>query len=166
VTAATGRHAIPLGACAVLVGCGGGASYALPDARTTPSKAPAANRQTAMLSHVRVAGHDGYDRVVFAFGNAQPGYDVRFVPRPVRSDGSGRVVSVRGRHLVRVRIAHARADGARRRIPARTPEVVQVVRSGDHEGVVTYVVGLRDRAPFRVTTPSGPPRVVVDFRTR
>jgi hypothetical protein len=147
----------------------------MPGAGTHPVSAPARTRTTALLTAVRGARHEGYDRVVFQFRNLAPGYDVRYVTRPVVQDGSGRVVSVNGAYLLRVRMSSAldadlskptapRTYTGPTRISPRTPEVAQLVRSGAFEGVLTWVIGLRDRVDFRVTTLRAPARIVVDLR--
>ncbi len=149
----------------------------MPGASTRPIHVPATNQQTALLTDVRAARHEGLDRVVFQLGNALPGYDVRYVSRPVHQDGSGTVVPIAGKHVVQIRMENALdADltqasapstytGPQRFTPG-TPEVVELARAGGFEGVLTWVVGLRDRVDFRVTTLTAPPRLVVDFRSR
>lgn len=146
-------------------------------ASTTPVSVPATNTEIALLGDVRAARHDGYDRVVFEFRNVLPGYDVRYVERPVLADASGAEVAVGGGHVVQVRMENALdADleqesapltytGPSRFSPA-TPEVVELVRTGGFEAVLTWAVGLVDRVGFRVLTLQGPPRLVVDFRNR
>jgi hypothetical protein len=42
--------------------------------------------------------------------------------------------------------------------------VRELVRTGDFEAVPGWVVGLEERADFRVLTLTDPPRRVVDFR--
>lgn len=144
-------------------------------ASTRPVHVAATNEQTALLTDVRAARHEGYDRIVFAFRNVLPGYDVRYVSRPVRQDGSGRSVPIAGSSVVRIRMENALdADLSRasapltytgpRRFTPGTPEVAELVRTGGFEGVLTWVAGLRDRVDFRVTTLASPPRLVVDFR--
>ena len=147
----------------------------LAGASTAPQTRAATSSETALLTAVRVARHEGYDRIVFEFRNAVPGYDVRYVPRPVTQDGSGEAVSVDGAFVARIRMDRAldadlsKADapptytGPARIVPT-TPEVAELVRSGGFEGVLTWAVGLRDRVDFRVTTLTDPPRLVVDFR--
>lgn len=147
----------------------------LAGAGTEPQTQAATNSETALLTAVRVARHEGYDRIVFQFRNAVPGYDVRYVPRPVTQDGSGEAVSVDGAFVARIRMENALdADlskasapptytGPARIVPT-TPEVAELVRVGGFEGVLTWVAGLRDRVDVRVTTLSDPPRLVVDFR--
>jgi hypothetical protein len=181
----------------LLAGCGGGGKPAasttatppatsaqpttsagidtMPGASTRAVVVPAANKATALLTDVRAARHEGFDRVVFQFANALPGYDVRYVQRPVVEDGSGKVVPVAGAFVVRVRMQNALdADltkaaapmtykGPQRFSPG-TPVVAELVRTGGFEGVLTWAAGMRDRVDFRVTTLQAPPRLVVDFR--
>lgn len=147
----------------------------MPGASTKPVHRPATNRRTALLTAVRAARHEGFDRVVFQFANVLPGYDVRYVRRPVTQDGSGKVVRVTGAHVLRVRMENALdADlakpgaprtytGPRRFTPA-TPEVAELVWIGGFEAVLTWAIGVRDRADFRVLALKAPPRLVVDVR--
>jgi hypothetical protein len=147
----------------------------MPDASTDPVHVAATNRQTALLTDVRAARHEGFDRLVFEFRNVLPGYDVRYVSRPVRQDGSGRVVAIAGSAAVRIRMENALdADlnqasapltytGPQRFTPG-TPELAELARSGGFEGVLTWVAGLQDPVDFRVRTLTAPPRLVVDFR--
>ena len=80
-----------------------------PDGRREPRPVVvrATNRQTALLTAVRAARHEGYDRIVFQFRNALPGYDVRYVARPVHQDGSGNVVPVQDRYVAQIRMENA-----------------------------------------------------------
>jgi hypothetical protein len=147
----------------------------LADASTDPRTAEATNAEIALLSDVRAARHEGYDRVVFEFRNELPGYDIRYAEGPVSEDGSGRKVDVDGEHVVVVRMDNAldadlNEESAPRtytgptRFAPPTPVVAELVRTGGFEGVLTWAVGLRDRVDFRVTTLESPPRLVLDFR--
>ena len=148
---------------------------AMRGASTATVTVAATNRETALLRAVRAARHEGYDRVVFEFGNVLPGYRVGYVARPVLADGSGQEVAVDGAHVVQVVFENALdADLSQESAPRTytgpdrlrpgTPEVVELVRTGGFEGRLTWVIGLRDRVDFRVTTLTSPPRVVVDLR--
>lgn len=143
---------------------------------TTATKSVAAtNTETALLTAVRAARQEGYDRVVFEFRNVLPGYQIGYADRPVLADGSGDEVTVAGDHVVVARFESALdADlndesapltytGPQRFSPG-TPVVAELVRIGGNEGVLTWAVGLRDRVDFRVFTLTSPPRVVIDFR--
>lgn len=137
--------------------------------------APAKISETALLERVAVAGHEGYDRVVFQFRNGLPGYRVEYVEPPLREDGSGNLVKLDGDAFVVVRMEQASGfdltvpEGAlvytgRRRIAGNGTSVVrEIVRTGDFEAVLTWAVGLSDRVPFRVLTLENPARIVVDF---
>ncbi|MGZ6662946.1 MAG: AMIN-like domain-containing (lipo)protein [Solirubrobacteraceae bacterium] len=147
----------------------------MPGASTRPVHVPATNQATALLTDVRAARHEGFDRVVFQFRNVLPGYDVRYISRPVHQDGSGEVVPIAGTYVARIRMENALdADltqasapltytGPQRFTPG-TPEIVELARAGGFEGVLTWLAGLQDRVDFRVTTLAAPPRLIVDFR--
>ena len=153
----------------------GGGIDAMAGASTVPVTVPATNAETALLADVRAARHEGFDRVVLEFRNVLPGYDVRYVDPPVYQDGSGAEVRVEGAAVVRVRLESAldadltqesapRTYTGPNRFSPGTPQVVELVRAGGFEGVLTWVVGLGDRVDFRVLTLEDPPRLVLDFR--
>ena len=182
------------GAC-LAAGCGGGDDNAeaptksstqtrgttggndtLQGASTRDVRAEARNTKTALLTAVRAAQHDGYDRVVFEFRNTLPGYDVGYVERPITADTSGVKVQVKGGPVVQVVMRNAldadlngasvvRTYTGPNRFTPQTPEVAELVRTGAFEAVLTWVVGLNDRADFRVLTLRDPPRLAVDFRS-
>jgi hypothetical protein len=146
---------------------------------TEPVSATGDAATIALLERVALGSHEGYDRVVFQFRNALPGYRVEYVEPPLRQDGSGDVVDVAGNAFVNVRMEPASGfdvgtgegvlvyDGPRRVAgsSAGTTAVVEVVRIGDFEAQLNWAVGLDERTDFRVLTLDGPPRLVVDFRS-
>ena len=143
---------------------------------TEPVTAPAEISETALLERVAVAGHEGYDRVVFQFRNGLPGYRVAYVDPPLREDGSGNVVDLEGNAFVVVRMEPASGfdlsvpEGeliytGPKRLPGPGTPVLEVVRTGDFEAVLTWAVGLVGRVPYRVLTLENPSRIVVDFAT-
>ena len=145
---------------------------------TEPVVGKASGSETALLERVAVGRHEGYDRVVFQFRNAVPGYRVEYVEPPLHEDGSGNEIAVEGSAFVVVRMEPASGfdlsvpegelvyKGPRRlsRAEAGTSVVREVVRTGDFEAVLTWAVGLSDRVDYRVRKLGGPPRLVVDFR--
>jgi hypothetical protein len=150
----------------------------LAGASTTPVEGAASGSDTALLERVAVGRHEGYDRVVFQFKNALPGYKVEYVQPPLKEDGSGNPVQIKGNAFVVVRMEPAsgfdlntgegvmvykgpkRIDGS----AAGTSVVQEVVRTGDFEAVLTWAIGLSDKVDFRVGTATSPPRLIVDFR--
>jgi len=90
-----------------------------------------------------------------------PGYDVRYVTRPLYQDASGKTVSIAAYHVVRIRMQNAfDADLTQpsapatytgpRRISPGTPEIGELARTGGFERVLTWAAGLQDRVDFRV----------------
>ena len=146
---------------------------------TEPVSGPAVPGGTALLTNVRLGRHEGFDRVVFEFRpGASPGYQVRYVQSPIVEDGSGKRVAVAGDAYLSIRMEPASGfdlEGTSGQVytgPVRiggsgagTTVVLEVVRTGDFEAVLTWVAGLEDRAPFRVLRLAGPPRIVVDVQT-
>lgn len=133
------------------------------------------NTETALLTAVRAARQEGFDRVVFEFANAVPGYRIGYVERPITEDGSGEEVSVSGDAVLEVRMRNASgADLSKEgapltytgptRITPPTPQVTELVRTGDFEATLTWAVGVRDKVDLRVTTLESPPRLVIDLR--
>ena len=147
----------------------------MPGAGTTSVTAPAQAKK-ALLAAIRIARHEGYDRVVFEFANTLPGYTISYARPPFREDGSGKPIAVDGGAFVLVRmepasgydLAHARLvyQGPGRIAGAEhgTSIVREVVRTGDFEAVLGWVIGLEERVDFRVLRLDDPPRLVIDFR--
>ena len=151
----------------------------LAGAGTSAVAAPATATDTALLERIAVGRHEGYDRVVFQFrGDGLPGYRVEYVDPPFAEDGSGNPVSVEGKAFVAVRMEPAsgfdlntgegqlvykgpkRIDGA----AAGASVVQQLVRTGDFEAVLGWVIGLEEKVDFRVTTADSPSRLIADLR--
>lgn len=174
-----------VGFALLLAGCGGNdeatsteeetqIDQILTDASTDPLVEKGTNTQTALLTAIRVARHEGYERVVFEFSNDVPGYDVRYVERPVLADGSGEEVDVAGTHVLLVRMEPALdADLTQEAAPKTysgptrfspdTSTIVELVRTGGFEAVLTWAIGANAEAPFVATKLAGPPRLVIDL---
>jgi hypothetical protein len=161
------RGAVVLGALVVFLGSAA-AAWALPPFTTAPKSAPPGPGRQAQLYSISVGCHATYDRFVMRFRFARPGYSVRLVRR-VTQDPSGRPVRLLGnaRLLVVIRNARAHTLGGTPLIPRvltpLCPNLRQVKVAGDFEGVVSFGLGLRHRAGFRVFRVTSPTRVVVDI---
>jgi hypothetical protein len=149
-------------------------------AETDPveGKATAQAGEIALLERVVIGRYEGLDRVGFQFRNHVPRYRIENVEPPLKEDGSGNVVQIKGNAFLVVRMEPAsgfdlaknegelvykgpkRIDGS----AAGTSLIQEVVRTGDFEAVLTWAIGLSDRVDFRVRTSSSPPRLIVDLR--
>lgn len=139
-----------------------------------PITSPLGAQQTMLLTDVTLEYESSVDRVVFEFENAgAPAVDLRYVDE-VRADGSGDTVTVDGGAYLQARMepaATADLSGAdvRRtydgpdRVTGDTEAVTEVVRTGDFEANLTWVIGLPERLPFRLSFLSDPSRVVVEI---
>ena len=134
-----------------------------PGSTTPVSVAPSG--ATATLTAVRAANQGAVDRVVFEFSDRVPGYAVRYVNRPITEDASGNPVTVEGEAVLEVRMEPAHGPSftpATARVKPQASAVAEIVRTGDFEAVVHWVIGVRKQQPFSVSTLDGPPRLVVE----
>ncbi len=149
-----------------------------------PRSAPASGPGTALLRDVRVGQHPpgpgtvGYERIVLELsGRARPGYRVRWLED---ADGGGAAADgapeVAGAARLEVVVTPASgvdlSDGSLAydgpdRVPVadHTTVIRDLVRTGDYDGVLTWVVGTAAPVPFRVLTLDGPSRLVIDLQT-
>jgi hypothetical protein len=151
-------------------------SPVLEGAATDPVVVERSSTDVSLLTDVRAAAHDGYDRIVFQFRNGLPGYDVRYVERPVVADGSGEEVAVDGGAVLLVRMEPALdADLTKESAPMTytgpnrftptTTAVAELVRTGGFEAVLTWAVGVDEKRPFLVSTLESPARLVIDVKS-
>ena len=147
-----------------------------PSASTSPRKSSAnEGRETMYLTNVTLAGTDCADKVVFDFEQHAPGpgYDVSYQPADTAKieDASGNPIDVAGDAFLVVKLMPAmtaKIDGDQvtktytgpRRVPG-SGSVQEVVKTGDFEGVVTWVIGLDQERPF--TTEVSDSQLVVEI---
>jgi hypothetical protein len=122
------------------------------------------------LIAIRPAQHpeSGYDRIAFDINGALPGYDIRYVTRPV-AGGSGAPVNVPGSRYLQITFKPAQAhDDAGNSLVPRSqtlnyPMMKAYAITQDFEGVLTVVLGLGAQVGFRVgELPGQPGRIYVD----
>jgi hypothetical protein len=123
----------------------------------------------ATVYNVRVAHHDGYDRLVIGFPttNGMPEYHLtRQATSTFLRDASGQPVTLGGSAGIRVVLRNADVtQGAPTDVKAELPAIREVAQIGNFERVVSYGVGLASPACFRVLELSGPTRLVIDVQT-
>jgi hypothetical protein len=138
--------------------------------RTDPVERSRQARTAPELVSVRTVEHEGYDRVLFTFRGAAPGYQVGYVPEV--ADQAGRPLPLRGRAFLAVSFEPARAHdpGGASTVATGTtltpgsPVLRQVRLAGDFEGRVSFGIGLAGRDGFRVSELRDPTGVAVDVR--
>ena len=135
---------------------------------TTQRLSPAlASRETMYLTDVDVEARECSDRVVFSFRSATPGpgYNVSYEPAATAKleDGSGNPIEIDGSAYLVVRLTPAMTaeivgeevnptyTGPRRVAGGGTRFVREVVKTGDFEAQVTWVIGLNEERPFTAT---------------
>ena len=126
------------------------------------------------LVAVRAEQHPGFVRAVFEFrGGALPGYHAGYLPRGARECGSGRPAPVAGHAFLEVRLSPARAHGENGASPSfptdlspRLGPLLELRQTCDFEGVISWVLGLRARAPYRIRELDAPLRIAVDVAAR
>jgi hypothetical protein len=112
---------------------------------------------TPALVQVSAAHYSGHDTLVFQFRGGVPAkYSARYVSK-VTADPSGLPVNVVGSALLRVTFSSAAGHNAKGVVtygPAQRtyalPELIQVVRAGDFESVLSFGVGVAKAEPFRM----------------
>jgi hypothetical protein len=134
---------------------------------TTPKSAG-----SSLLTSVSVAGAPCTDKVIFGFlakSGGTPNCTVGYQNGPFTEDASGKSVTVLGAAFAVVRCTSAYTydpatnrttyTGPKSIIPSSARYVREVVKIGDFEGVLSWVVGLSERRAFKVAVASVPPGI-------
>jgi hypothetical protein len=124
----------------------------------------------------------GYDRAVFEFESAMPygGFYVEYASdreglgdagcvSPKRSQGADLVVSLHGTGTtegVYPNLGRRSYTGRERVRTTSTKEIREAVFFCEFEATVEWVLVIREKRPFRITTLSDPPRLLVDVQWR
>ncbi|MET8005816.1 AMIN-like domain-containing (lipo)protein [Nonomuraea glycinis] len=121
----------------------------------------------ALVTGVRVARHDGFDRVVVDFKDDIPGYAVRWTSK-VETEGAGKAIDLKGGRALHVMlipaVAHTEEGTPTWSGTSAEPltAVTGIVSTGDFEGHVGIAL-ISDRTrTFRVKEYTGPSRLVID----
>jgi len=137
-------------------------------------KLAGAERGVSVLTELRAARHDGFDRVVFEFsGEGRPSAHFEYVDRPVRRCGSGEPTEIAGDGWLSVTFepaaAHTEAGAptvAPRERQLELPLVRELELTCDFEAKVTVVLGTAAPNRYRVLELDAPPRIALDVRHR
>jgi hypothetical protein len=144
-------------------------------ASTSPQKSSNENRETMYLTNVTPGADRCTAKVVFGFEEQAPGpgFEVSYQPADTAKieDGSGNLIDIDGDAFLVVKLnpaMTAKIDGEQvtktytgpRRLPGTDP-ITEVVKTGDFEGVVTWVIGLDSKRSF--TTHASDSALVVEI---
>jgi hypothetical protein len=144
----------------------------------SPSSSPAAGRlcdtkiesANPALRSVRFGRHDTYDRLAFDFCKPAETTLTARVVKQLTEDGSGRKVTLKGKHFIAITLtpADAHSNAGRPTVPDDVVTVAgrniqQYKLIGDFEGVVTYGVGFMRIEPTATALRSDPgdPRHII-----
>ena len=133
--------------------------------RSVPALAGAPDAYSPLRA-VRLAGHDGFDRVVFEFDGEVPGYLVAYGPTTVAATDDTPVTVAGGAGLAvtlfgggQWLLDHAALP---RQVVGDTAAVTEARQIDDFEAVNRWLVGVDRQRPFEVSTLQGPSRLVID----
>lgn len=135
------------------------------DGSTTPTSIASTASGVTQLVGVDVAA----ERVTFTFRDEVPGIDVKYVDPPITEDASGEEVHVAGAAFLSIRFEPSsgydmEAGAPTYEGPDRLPgegAVAEVVRTGDFEANLSWVIGLDAEVPFRVEVTDGSVEVLI-----
>jgi len=140
---------------------------------TQPFKAngdPNPPRGISLLQTIRVGAQDGWDRIVFEFKDTRPAVEVAYVDK-AQTCGKGDDVSLPGTAMlsVRFRQTQAHTDAGASTLPSReiTGPGNAILKSSvicDFEGETGVAMGIKTKAPYKVTMLQNPTRVVIDVK--
>jgi len=138
---------------------------------TCTGKSGGVNGVPGRVTSIRVAHHNGYDRLVLEFAPSAAGSIPAYTLAPQASstftrDASGQSVKLDGSAGVKTVLRNTTVGSL---VPSdlrsALPAIREVASVGDFERVVSYGVGLSSSACFRVLELSGPTRLAIDVQT-
>jgi hypothetical protein len=125
----------------------------------------------ALIGDIRIGTHDGFDRVVFEFGDGVPEVSVERAEPPFVQDASGLPIDVEGTSFLRLTMrggTKQQEDGSSSYDGPTDFDVdqhtlVHLVEGGDFEAQSTWYLGLTEEECVRVFTLDDEPRLVIDI---
>lgn len=109
------------------------------------------------------------DRITFEFSDGIPSYLIEYVEPPITGAASGLPVEIEGGAFLQITFRGAAGFDPLTGVPTYAgpleiasgrPALLEVERTGDFEGVLTWVLGLTEEVDFRVIVLESPSFVV------
>ena len=124
------------------------------------------------LVDARVGHHDGFSRLTLEFEESVPEYEVAPTDGPILAHPSGEDLELGGETYLEIVTTGTSVDltgdeatrtyGGPDRFDGDGAPIVEVAISGDHHGVMSWVIGLSGEVDFAVADIEDPARIVVD----
>jgi hypothetical protein len=140
---------------------------------TDPFKAngdPNPPRGIALLQTVRTGPQEGWDRIVFEFKDTRPAVEVEYVTK-AQTCGKGDDVTMPGAALlsVRFRQTQAHTEAGVPTLPSRDitgpgGSILKATLICDFEAETGVAIGVKTKAPYKVSLLQNPSRVVIDVK--
>ena len=124
------------------------------------------------LCKVRVSQHKGFDHVVFQFDSGRAKYVIQYLPSNLYpTEGGDKPIKIAGNYFLMLNIYHF-AVGDEMPCKLKTypknklnfPTLMQIKEGGWFEGILDFLIGVKDKKPFRVKELKNPSRLVIDFK--
>jgi hypothetical protein len=124
------------------------------------------------ICKIRVSKNKGFDRVVFEFDSGKPTYVLQYLPANLYpTEGGDKPIKAAGNYFLMLNIYYF-AVGDEMPCKLKTypkkkldfPTLIQLQEGGWFEGIIDYLIGVKDKKPFRVIELRNPTRLVIDFK--
>lgn len=148
------------------------------EAGTIPLEGANTERQTArpeasaqlLVTGVRTARHEGFERIVFDLDGAGiPGWFAEFTDTPTQQ-ASGKPVNYTGDTALNINIDGTaypfevgKDDPNLPTVAGEGDLITEIIPSGTFEGRSQFIVGLNGKHPYSIQAMKGPTRLVVDI---
>lgn len=124
------------------------------------------------LCKISVSQHKGFDRVVFQFDSGKAKYVVQYLPSNLYPTEAGdKKITIAGNYFLLFNIYNF-AVGDEMPCKLKTypknrlnfPVLSQIKQGVWFEGILDFLIGVKDKKPFRIIELRNPSRVVIDFK--
>lgn len=115
------------------------------------------------VSAIRLASHEGFDRVVFDIaGTGAPGWSVDYTDSPAQQ-GSGFPIEFEGETALRVSLHGLTQPVELDTVAGAGGVVTEVIPDINHHGTSQFIIGVEGTLPYSVTLLEEPTRLVIDI---
>lgn len=133
---------------------------------------PETEDTTYSVCKVRVSKNKDFDRVVFEFDAGQPKYVIQYLSSDIyETDGRDSKIKIAGNVFMLVSLYNIGVDEPfpckLRNYPKKKldfPSLMQIQSGAWSYGIWDFLIGVKDKKPFRVQELRKPTRVIIDFK--